>query len=92
MPYGAVVLAACSGTELALEPEALGHGAFTYALLEGLAGKARRGKPGERQIYVSDLDLYLRERVRELTNGAQTPVVLFDKNRFLNPPLFLAPG
>ncbi len=68
---GLVVFSAAQGRELSQESEEWGHGAFTKALLEALQGKAAN-RNGE--ITVSELDSYLTDRVRELTNGAQTPI------------------
>ncbi len=68
---GAVVFAASTGNQVALEDPKWGHGAFTKALLEAFAGKAdflHRGR-----ITVNMIDLYVSDRVKELTNGAQTP-------------------
>ena len=47
------------------------NGAFTKALVEGLSGKADYQANGV--ITVNELDLYLAERVKELTGGWQTP-------------------
>lgn len=68
---GAVVFAASTGRQVALERDEWGNGAFTKALLEGLAGGA--DYQGTGRITVNMLDLYISERVKELTNGAQTP-------------------
>jgi WD40 repeat protein len=68
---GAVVFAASTGKQVALERDDWGHGAFTKALLEGLSGSADYVHKG--QITVNMLDLYISERVKELTNGEQTP-------------------
>ena len=43
-------------------------------------------------LHVSDLDLHLREQVKQLTNGAQTPVTTIPKERLTNPKIFLAPS
>jgi hypothetical protein len=48
-----------------------GNGAFTKALVEGLRGKADYS--GKGTISINMLDLYLAERVKELTKGRQTP-------------------
>ena len=42
------------------------------ALVEGISGKAAYGKDGTK-ITINMLDLYLSERVKELTEGLQTP-------------------
>jgi hypothetical protein len=59
---------------------------MTEALLEALAGKARRD--GDR-LLVSDIADYVKARVRELTGDAQTPVVLFPQGRYTNPPVYM---
>jgi uncharacterized caspase-like protein len=43
----------------------LGHGVFTYALLEGLNGAADGNSDGK--ITVRELDAYLQDQVPELT-------------------------
>jgi len=68
---GAVVFAASTGRQVALERDEWGNGAFTKALLEGLAGRA--DYQGTGKITVNMLDLYISERVKELTHGQQTP-------------------
>ncbi len=68
---GAVVFAASTGKEFALEDPKWGHGAFTSALLEGLSGKA--DLKGDGRITLLSLDYYLSERVKELTDGGQHP-------------------
>ncbi len=50
------------------------QGAFTKALLEGLAGKAHQYTPGV--VTIDELNLYVKERVKELTGGLQHPVDL----------------
>lgn len=48
-----------------------GNGALTKGLVEGIRGKANYGGTG--RITVTVLDLYVSERVKELTQGQQTP-------------------
>ncbi len=57
--------------QVSLENESWGNGAFTKALLEGLGGKADYSKKG--RVTINMLDLYISERVKELTNNKQTP-------------------
>lgn len=72
---GVVILAASTGKEFSLEHPDWGHGAFTRAILDGLdAGRADLNQDG--LIYLQELDYYLSERVKELTNGAQHPTTL----------------
>ncbi len=55
-----------SGTEqFASEFKQLGHGTFTYVLLEAMTGKA--DQVNDRKITVKELDAYLQELVPELT-------------------------
>jgi uncharacterized caspase-like protein len=68
---GTVVFASSTGRQYSLEDAAWGNGAFTKALLEGLSGKADFA--GKGKVTVNMLDLYLSERVKELTDGKQTP-------------------
>jgi uncharacterized caspase-like protein len=68
---GAVVFASSSGKQYSLEDPAWNNGAFTKALVEGISGKA--DYTGKGKITINMLDLYLSERVKELTKGRQTP-------------------
>ncbi len=68
---GAVVFSSATGRQYALENSEWGNGAFTKGLVEGIMGKADYGKTG--RITVNMLDLYISERVKELTQGQQTP-------------------
>jgi uncharacterized caspase-like protein len=68
---GAVVFASSTGSQKSLESSVWQNGAFTKALVEGLNGKADyKGK-----ITITSLDLYVSDRVKELTDERQTPVV-----------------
>lgn len=68
---GVVVFASSTGRQISLENDAWGNGAFTKAIIEGIEGKA--DYTGKGKITVTSLDLWLSERVQELTNGKQTP-------------------
>jgi WD40 repeat protein len=68
---GAVVFAASTGKQYSLEKEEWNNGAFTKAVVEGLDGRADYS--GRGRITVNMLDLYISERVKELTRGSQTP-------------------
>ena len=58
-------LTASGSEQFASEFKQLGHGTFTYVLLEALSGKADKG--GDKKITVKELDAYLQEQVPELT-------------------------
>ena len=68
---GAVVFAASTGNQYSLENAAWNNGAFTKALVEGINGRA--DYVGKGRITINMLDLYISERVKELTKGLQTP-------------------
>ena len=70
--YGVIVMCSSMGREYSLENAQWGHGAFTKALTEGLQGKA--DFTHRQVVYLNDLDLYVTERVKELTGGKQHPV------------------
>jgi Caspase domain len=70
---GVVVFASSTGDQRSLEDEKWGNGAFTKALVEGLGGKADLMKVGV--VRVSALEEYVSERVKELTEGKQKPMV-----------------
>lgn len=69
---GVVVFTAATGRQLSREDEAWGNGAFTKAVVEGLSGKADFQKTG--RITHKGLDYYVAERVKQLTQGQQSPV------------------
>ena len=75
---GAVVFSSASGRQYALENTEWGNGAFTKGLVEGLMGKADYRGTG--RITVNMLDLYISERVKELTKGEQTPTTVKPPN------------
>lgn len=68
---GVIVFASSTGRQSSRESERWNNGAFTKALVEGLRGHADFARSG--RITVSMLDLYISERVKELTSGLQTP-------------------
>lgn len=68
---GVVVMTAATADQASLEDTAWQNGAFAKALLEGLGGRADLRRTG--RVTVNMLDLYVSERVRELTDGNQTP-------------------
>ena len=68
---GFFLLAATKPGEDSKENRDLKHGAFTYALLEGLNGAA--DADGDGIISVSDLFGYVARRVPQLTKGEQHP-------------------
>lgn len=74
---GVVVFTSSTGRQYSLESEEWGNGAFTHALVEGLSGKADYSSDGS--ISINEMNLYLSERVKELTRGQQTPTTSIPK-------------
>ncbi|MBS1810561.1 MAG: caspase family protein [Acidobacteria bacterium] len=58
-------LTATGSEQFASEFDQLGHGTFTYALLQALSGKADKGN--DRKITVKEVDAYLQDIVPQLT-------------------------
>ena len=75
---GAVVFSSATGRQYALENKEWGNGAFTKGVVEGIRGKADYKSTG--RITVNMLDLYVSERVKELTKGQQTPTTVKPPN------------
>ena len=74
---GVVIMTASTGNELSNEKKEWGHGAFTKALIEGLDGQANYNN--DRRVDLKELDFYVTERVKFLTNGTQHPTTEIPK-------------
>lgn len=81
---GITIMTSSTGKEFSYEKNSWGHGAFTKAILEGLNGKADFNK--DKVIYFTELNLYVADRVKELTGGKQHPYTPI--NLFGNIPVF----
>jgi WD40 repeat protein len=84
---GVVVFSSSTGTQLSQELKKYEHGAFTEALLEAFDTKSASHEPP--YLYVTDFDIWLRQRVKDLTNGAQTPQTTVPGERLVNPRVFI---
>ncbi len=71
---GVFLLAATQPGEESKEVRRLGHGVFTYALLNALAGNANAGTDG--LLSLAELVIHLGSEVTRLTDGQQTPYYL----------------
>ena len=71
---GVIVFAASTGRQFAQESTRWGNGAFTLAVVEGMNGKADFAGSG--RVTHKMLDLYVSERVKEMTRGKQSPVTI----------------
>lgn len=69
---GRVILSASGANEVSQEDEKLGHGVFTYYLLEGLRGPA--DTDGDGLITVDEAYSYVSRRVPQATGQEQNPV------------------
>ena len=63
---GMVLMASTGSQQYATEFDELGHGVFTYALLNGLKGEADGGK-NDKKITVKELESWINDNVPELT-------------------------
>ena len=81
---GVHVVAAAAKTQFAVELAELGHGAFTYTILEGLGGEADARKDGI--ITIRELTNYIENRLPDLSEEksgeAQFPVINSRGNDF----------
>jgi len=69
---GTIILTASGANEVSEESEKLGHGVFTYYLLEGLKGKA--DTDNDNLITVDEVYRYVSEHVPKATAQEQHPV------------------
>ncbi|MBD1544864.1 OmpA family protein [Roseibium aggregatum] len=80
---GTIVVASSTGAQSSLEDASFGggHGAFTAALLEGLAGKAD-DDAGDGNGYnsIQELISYTARRVPQITDGQQHPTIPLQEN------------
>jgi WD40 repeat protein/uncharacterized caspase-like protein len=70
--HGVITMSSSTGQEVSVESSALKHGYFTEALTEGLSGKADFNNDG--RVYVSELDAYLVNQVKDLSKDRQHPM------------------
>ena len=76
---GVVVMSASTGRESSLENPTWGHGAFTKALVDGMENyQADLNQNGV--ITFKELDLFVTERVKDLTGGTQHPTTQVPEN------------
>jgi uncharacterized caspase-like protein/WD40 repeat protein len=69
-----VIFSATNAKTLAQEQSDLGHGVFSYALIEGLRGMADR-LPRDGAVSIAELAAYVTSRVETLTHRAQVPEI-----------------
>jgi len=69
---GAIVMSATTGRGYSYEKDEWGHGAFTKALIDGL-GEYKADYNGDGTVSIKEIDLYITDRVKSLTDGKQKP-------------------
>ena len=67
-----MILSASRANEVSVENDDLGHGVFTYYVLEGLRGKADFDRDGV--ITVDELYTYIADKIPAATGQNQHPV------------------
>jgi len=67
---GVIAMCSSTGRQFSLESNEHQQGVFTLAIVEGLRGKA---KQVDGAVYLHHLDVYVTDRVRELSRGQQSP-------------------
>jgi len=76
---GMHIIAAAAKDQFAVEFEQLGHGAFTYTLLDGLSGLADEGKRSDGLVSIREINRYVEDQLPELSeangNEPQFPVI-----------------
>jgi WD40 repeat protein/uncharacterized caspase-like protein len=68
---GVIVFTASAAGEVSQEFPDMGHGAFTYYMLEGMGGKADLNN--DYTVTINELMQYVEEQVKRKTHGAQNP-------------------
>ncbi len=76
---GSIIMTASTGRGYSIEQTSWGHGAFTKALLEGL-GEAKADYNSNGEISIKEIDLYVTDRVKELTGGRQKPTTIIPQS------------
>ena len=71
---GTIVFASSTGQQTSIERAEWKNGAFTEAFLSGLSGRADSPRRPDGKVDNRELDQYLDEEVRFLTDNRQTPV------------------
>ncbi len=69
---GTTVLSSAGGAEFAMESNDWKNGLFTYSLLFGLRNNGA-DLNGDGKVMLSELQIYVTDRVSELSHGKQTP-------------------
>lgn len=71
--YGVIVMGAVTGREHSVQQDGWQHAAFAQALIDGLGGAADADHDGK--VHLIELNTYVNDRVKKLTDNRQHPVV-----------------
>jgi len=77
---GVIVFSSSTGKQNSIELKEEDNGAFTKALIEGVEGQADAKGDSDRFVTIRELDVYLVDRVKQLTNEKQKPRTAMPKN------------
>lgn len=69
---GATTISSAGGAEFSYESDEWKNGVFSYSIIEGIESM-KADKNNDSKIHVSELREFVGNRVRELTNGKQSP-------------------
>ena len=72
---GSIIMTATTGSGYSYEQKSWGHGAFTKALLEGI-DQTKADYDKDQSVTIKEIDLYITNRVKELTKGKQKPTTI----------------
>ena len=72
---GSVIMTATTGSGYSYEKTEWGHGAFTKSFIDGL-GKMKADYDKDGTVTIKEIDLYVTNGVKQLTNGKQKPTTI----------------
>lgn len=76
---GTIIMTATTGRGYSYEKRQWGHGAFTKAILEGIE-YSKADYDEDKTISIKELDLYITNRVKKLTDGKQKPTTIIPQS------------
>ena len=76
---GAIIFTATTGSGYSYENSKWGHGAFTKAILDGI-GKFKADYNQDNIITIKELDLFITNDVKKLTDGKQKPTTIVPRS------------
>jgi len=76
---GSIIMTATTGSGYSYEDPKWGHGAFTKAFLDGL-GSLKADYDHDNTVTIKEIDLYVTNRVKKLTDGKQKPTTIIPRS------------